>query len=78
MSRAARLGAALEPKVDNVTPGRPAMTTEDPRLVARLRELNRYDLALWHWARANLGASAQETSAQSGMPLCPDRRAPAE
>lgn len=48
---AALVGAPLRDTIANVTPNRPPLEAEDPRVIARLYELNGYDLQLWHWAR---------------------------
>lgn len=52
----ARLGRLLGNRFqmvrENVTPARPPIACEDPKIVDRLRELNRYDDALWQWAAA--------------------------
>ena len=37
--------------MENVTRNRPLIETEDPHVIARLYELNGYDLQLRRWAR---------------------------
>lgn len=44
------LGRPLTMQRENITEGRPSLEAEDPRVIARLYELNGYDLQLWNWA----------------------------
>jgi hypothetical protein len=48
------LGLPLEPMRENITPMRPRREDENPALMERLYNLNRYDLELWQWAQATL------------------------
>ena len=48
------LGIPLDMNRANVTPNRPAHAAEDPNLIARLNELNQYDMELWTWAQTEI------------------------
>ena len=48
------LGRPLAMRRENITEGRPLLEAEDPRVIARLYELNGYDLQLWNWVRHEL------------------------
>lgn len=52
------LGLSLDMSKENVTLNRPHRTVDDPELIARLIELNQYDIELWSWAQADLFAVA--------------------